>query len=82
MAQFIIAKHRSGGLEDINLRFEANLVRFEEPESIYNTPSSPKPLTPQTYTSRMKNNGNASEEAQDNSDKPDFTATPLDQSPF
>ncbi len=33
MAQFIIAKHRSGRIDDVLLRFQAELIRFEEPEA-------------------------------------------------
>lgn len=33
MAQFIIAKHRSGKIDDVLLRFQAELIRFEEPEA-------------------------------------------------
>lgn len=33
MAQFIIAKHRSGRVDDVLLRFRAELIRFEEPEA-------------------------------------------------
>lgn len=33
MAQFIIAKHRSGRIDDVLLRFQAELIRFEELEA-------------------------------------------------
>ena len=32
MAQFIIAKHRSGRIDDVLLRFQAELMRFEDVE--------------------------------------------------
>lgn len=51
MAQFIIAKHRAGGLDDITLKFRPELVRFDEPNEYYNP--APKPMTEQTYISKM-----------------------------
>ena len=33
MAQFIIAKHRSGRIDDVLLRFQAELIRFEDIEA-------------------------------------------------
>ncbi len=33
MAQFIIAKHRSGRIDDVLLRFQAELIRFEDVEA-------------------------------------------------
>ena len=66
MAQFIIAKHRSGGLDDINLRFVAELVSFLEPDTFgrTNNNSEPQALTVQTIGSKL----NAK------NDVPDFTA--------
>ena len=54
MAEFIIAKHRSGATADVRLRFRSELVRFEEPD-VYTPrpPFAPEPLTPQTISSRM-----------------------------
>lgn len=34
VAQFIIAKHRSGKIDDVNLKFRAELIRFEEPDDM------------------------------------------------
>lgn len=34
MAQFIIAKHRSGRIDDVLLKFRAELIRFEEPDNL------------------------------------------------
>ncbi len=55
-AEFIIAKHRSGPVADVLLRFEAPLIRFEEDSSSQTSHSHPMPMTTQsfeTFTSKM-----------------------------
>lgn len=60
MAQFIIAKHRSGGLDDINLRFIAELVSFQEPDTFGRSSGGERPaLTQQTFVSKMNRSGDA-----------------------
>lgn len=79
MAQFIIAKHRSGGLDDVNLRFQAELVRFEEPGSYMNSyGGGQQALTQQTIVSRMNGGG------EDAGPVPDFSmgGTSSDTTPF
>ncbi len=52
MAQFIIAKHRSGRIDDVLLRFQAELIRFEEPEAGANLlMQDDNPASPQTIMS-------------------------------
>lgn len=54
MAQFIIAKHRSGACEDITLRFRAELIRFEEPQAQdMNVGYQPEPMSGQILQSSM-----------------------------
>lgn len=48
MAQIIIAKHRKGAIGDVNLKFEAKFLRFEEPDS------SPTPFPSITDNPRVK----------------------------
>lgn len=77
---FIIAKHRSGGLEDIKLRFQGNLVRFEELDAIamaeQNNTYSDAPMTEQTIMSKMNaNDGDAGA-------VPDFSANDGGATPF
>lgn len=71
MAQFIIAKHRSGGLDDINLRFIAELVSFQEPDTFGRANNiggaEHQSLTMQTFVSKMNTVGDAGQ-------VPDFTA--------
>ena len=55
ITNFIIAKHRSGALADINLRFQPELIRFEESDGglseSYDFAS--QPTTEQTFTSKI-----------------------------
>jgi replicative DNA helicase len=39
-AEFIIAKHRNGSLENVRLRFEAAMAKFSDLDSIPNAPSA------------------------------------------
>ena len=48
MAQIIIAKHRKGATGDVNLKFVAEFLRFEEPDS------SPTPFPPITDNPRIR----------------------------
>jgi len=50
VAQIIIAKHRKGAIGDVNLKFIAEYLRFEEPESL----SSSFPPTSFTSNPRVK----------------------------
>lgn len=91
---FIIAKHRSGGLEDIKLRFIPELVRFDDYDGtnlFANRPESP--MTSQTFASRMNNAGfNPNSTTNNNIDDPYGNATfdadvpqittPSDETPF
>jgi replicative DNA helicase len=48
-AELIIAKHRNGRLEDVQLKFVANFARFENPDMIFEAQSvlnDPVPFTP------------------------------------
>ncbi len=38
LAELIIAKHRNGRLEDINLKFVSNFARFENPDMLFDQP--------------------------------------------
>jgi replicative DNA helicase len=51
---FIIAKHRSGGLDDVKLRFTPELVRFDDYDgtNMFNTNNN-MPMTSQTFSSKM-----------------------------
>ena len=53
IAEFIIAKHRSGATADVRLRFRPELIRFQEPDALDMVPMTPQPLTQQTYSSSM-----------------------------
>ncbi len=53
MAQFIIAKHRSGKCDDVTLRFVSELIRFEEPRARDMNSYDSIGLTSQTFTSSM-----------------------------
>ena len=55
ITNFIIAKHRSGALEDINIRFQPELIRFEEAGENLAQQYTSQPVTPQTFSSRMNN---------------------------
>ena len=50
VAQIIVAKHRKGAIGDVNLKFIAEYLRFEEPESL----SSSFPSTSFTSNPRVK----------------------------
>ena len=50
MAEFIIAKHRSGSVDDVNLRFVAKYARFENWDDNYNLAD-----TETTYESKLNN---------------------------
>lgn len=66
VAELIIAKHRNGRLEDVNLKFVSNFARFENPDpemmaqqSIFNEPGSMSPnrdFEPRTVTKQSKMN--------------------------
>ncbi len=69
MAQFIIAKHRSGKLEDVLLKFQADLIRFEEPDSLAPTFSlEPSAASQQYIMSGVNNNGSGASNVPDMSD--------------
>jgi replicative DNA helicase len=53
ITNFIIAKHRSGALEDINLRFQPELIRFEEASADLARQYQSGPSNTQTIQSRM-----------------------------
>lgn len=52
LAEFIIAKHRSGATKDVDLRFVAKFARFENFDDTYNysMPSRANAMTPDTFT--------------------------------
>ena len=83
MAQFIIAKHRSGKLEDILLRFQAELIRFEEPDSINIIRSESQQVAgPQTFLSRGNAGFDMGGQGDGPVDLPDLTAGASDPLPF
>lgn len=55
---FIIAKHRSGGLDDIKLRFTPELVRFDDYDGM-NIFRQESPMTSQTFSSKMNDNSSS-----------------------
>lgn len=59
MAQFIIAKHRSGAVADVLLRFHAELIRFEEPGSSFSfgEDGGMPPASQQNFITSGANNG-------------------------
>lgn len=76
MAQFIIAKHRSGRIDDVLLRFQAELIRFEEPGTGISFDAEPSPMGGQTFITSGANGGNTS-----NVNVPDLSGHP-DDTPF
>ncbi|MCQ2236281.1 MAG: replicative DNA helicase [Bacteroidales bacterium] len=54
--QFIIAKHRSGAIDDILMNFRANLVRFDDASNEADPISRPVEMTPQTFVYESKMN--------------------------
>lgn len=55
VAQFIIAKHRSGAVEDVNLRFQADLVRFQDADIPFSGYGGGSETGYATYTSKINN---------------------------
>lgn len=55
MAQFIIAKHRSGAIGDVLMRFQAELIRFEDANSLSTKHQNISDIS-ETYSSSMNNN--------------------------
>lgn len=86
MAQFIIAKHRSGALEDITLRFQAELIRFEEPDEFSYRPQEPQPMTEQTFLQSRMNTMSVDTDAElgsfSNESMPNLTSNDSDRTPF
>ena len=76
MAQFIIAKHRSGRIDDVLLRFQAELIRFEEPESGADFLNGSEPPASQQFIMSGVNNGGSP------FDVPNLGATDADDTPF
>ncbi|MDO4462790.1 MAG: replicative DNA helicase [Bacteroidia bacterium] len=54
--QFIIAKHRSGAIDDILMNFRANLVRFDDASNEAEIAYQPTEMTPQTFVYESKMN--------------------------
>lgn len=50
---FIIAKHRSGGLDDVKMKFTPQFVRFDNYYGSNILRTHHEPMTEQTYSSRM-----------------------------
>ncbi len=52
LAEFIIAKHRSGGVGDVKLRFRKQYTRFENWDENYNLAASTESIIPSKMNSQ------------------------------
>lgn len=80
MAQFIIAKHRSGACADVTLRFRSELIRFEEPQANDMNVGFGGGPSMMMQSSMNTSDGLGAFEAPQN--MPDLMSTPTDGMPF